>query len=253
MGILWGLDWKWVPSEPFFCCFCWVTQDYFRPVTVFHINSYVGHFGSIQGKRNSNSKRSCDAGLRLHILSVRFWPPTQSLNQGYHTLHWLPVLRGTLLPDPPVLEAVPLWRVVAGGRGFLTLLRALSYASSYMEDVWVQGLFFWFFFVGEHLGPWITETKGSSQGNGGISSTFSLLVVSFLFASSLWGLPFLHASSAMYLKGFWLHCTLSVFMAIAGALSGYRICLSTKTGSPLFRLFTLQNVGFCIMCTIFHF
>ena len=61
---------------------------------------------------------------------------------------------------------------------------------------------------------------------------------------------FFHASSAMYLKGFWLRCTLSVFMATA---SGYRIGLSTKTGSPLFRLFTLQNVGFCIMCTIFHF
>ena len=46
-----------------------------------------------------------------------FWPPTQSLNQGYHTPHRLPVLLGTVLPGPPVLEAVPSWGVLAGGRG----------------------------------------------------------------------------------------------------------------------------------------
>ena len=46
-----------------------------------------------------------------------FWPPTQSLNQGYHTPHQLPVLLGTVLRGPLVLEAVPLWGVLAGGRG----------------------------------------------------------------------------------------------------------------------------------------
>lgn len=182
-----------------------------------------------------------------------FWPPTQSLNQGYHTaLATCPARHSAYWSTCPWSCAI-----VGGGcrrEGASWLCRGLSVMHpSYMEDVWVQGLFFWSPFVGEHLGPWITGTKGSSLGNDGISATYSPLVVSFLFVSSLWGLPFFHASSAMYLKGFWLHCTLSVFMAIAGGLSGYRICLSTKTGSPLFRLFTSQNVWFCVMYIIFHF
>lgn len=252
MGILWGLDWKWVLSKPFRCCFCWVTQDYFRPVTSFHSNSYVGHFGSIQGKTNPNSKRSCDAGLWLRILIVHFLAPylEPEPRLSHFASATCPTRHSASWSTCPWSCAI-----VGGGRrreGAFWLWRGLSVMHpSYMEDVLVQGLFFWSPFVGEHLGPWITETKGSSQGNGGISSTYSLLVVIFLFASSLWGLPFFHTSSALYLKGFWLYCTLSVFTAIAGGLSGYRICLSTKTGSHFLQ--TVYITKCWVLCNIFHF
>lgn len=58
----------------------------------------------------------------------------------------LPVLVGTSLPGSSLL-------IMQGSLSGTSLL------------TWAQGFFFWSLFGGKHPGPWITETKDSSQGN----------------------------------------------------------------------------------------